>query len=116
MKTGLRMDPATYEADQAKFARPAVAAPSLREEIGTAPKRNKIGNIPTVVQGITFHSKREAARFLVLQAREKVGEIRDLKRQVKYELIPRLNDWDGRCLFGRQLGRLILCTSKAMKP
>lgn len=38
--------------------------------------------------GITFDSKKEYRRFLELKALEKAGVIKELKRQVKYILIP----------------------------
>lgn len=42
----------------------------------------------TVVDGITFDSAREARRYSELKLLERAGAIRDLKRQVRYELIP----------------------------
>lgn len=42
----------------------------------------------TVVDGITFDSKREADRYLVLKSMEEDGAIEDLRRQVRYELVP----------------------------
>ena len=42
----------------------------------------------TEVDGIVFDSKREAQRYQQLKLMEKAGVICDLKRQVKYELIP----------------------------
>lgn len=38
------------------------------------------------VDGIVFDSKREAARWVLLKAREKDGEITDLRRQVRFPL------------------------------
>lgn len=49
----------------------------------------------TVVDGITFDSRREADRYLVLKGMEKDGSIEDLRRQVRYELIPAF-DVDGK--------------------
>lgn len=49
----------------------------------------------TVVDGITFDSKREADRYLVLKSMEEDGAIEDLRRQVRYELMPAF-DVDGR--------------------
>lgn len=49
----------------------------------------------TVVDGITFDSKREADRYIVLKGMEEDGTIGDLRRQVRYELIPAF-DVDGR--------------------
>ena len=42
----------------------------------------------TAVDGITFDSKKEAHRYLVLKAMQEAGEIDHLQMQVKYELIP----------------------------
>lgn len=41
------------------------------------------------VYGITFDSRKEAARYGQLRLMEKAGIITDLRRQVKYELIPK---------------------------
>lgn len=41
----------------------------------------------TVVDGITFDSKKEAKRYAELKLLERAGAIRDLRRQVRYELI-----------------------------
>jgi hypothetical protein len=40
----------------------------------------------TIVNGIKFPSKREAARYSELQLLQKAGKIKDLKRQRKFEL------------------------------
>ena len=47
---------------------------------------SKFGNVPTNVNGHTFHSKKEARRLVELQAMERGGLIRDLRRQVWYDL------------------------------
>ena len=49
----------------------------------------------TCVDGIVFDSKREADRYLVLKSMEEDGNIEDLRRQVRYELVPAF-DVDGR--------------------
>lgn len=49
----------------------------------------------TVVDGITFDSKREADRYLVLKSMEEDGTIENLRRQVRYELVPAF-DVDGK--------------------
>lgn len=49
----------------------------------------------TTVDGITFDSRREADRYLVLKGMEEDGLIGDLRRQVRYELVPAF-DVDGR--------------------
>jgi Protein of unknown function (DUF1064) len=50
------------------------------------PKRNKFGAIKTVVDGITFDSKREAFHYGTLKQRETAGEIERLECHPKYEL------------------------------
>lgn len=57
--------------------------------------RSKYHAKKTTVDGITFDSRREADRYLVLKGMEEGGAIRDLRRQVRYELIPAF-DVDGR--------------------
>lgn len=47
------------------------------------------------MDGIAFDSKREADRYLVLKGMEGDGLIEDLRRQVRYELVPAF-DVDGR--------------------
>lgn len=42
----------------------------------------------TEVDGIIFDSKLEAKRYYELKLLQKSGEISDLQRQVKYELLP----------------------------
>lgn len=49
---------------------------------------NKYHNRKTEVDGIVFDSKREAERYRQLLFMSKVEMIKDLKRQVKYCLIP----------------------------
>lgn len=42
----------------------------------------------TVVDGMTFDSRKEADRYIELRLLEKAGEISDLRMQVEYELLP----------------------------
>jgi len=49
--------------------------------------RNKYGAKKTVVGDITFDSKKEANRWMELQLLERAGEITNLRRQVKVELM-----------------------------
>jgi hypothetical protein len=49
-------------------------------------RRNKYGNIKTVVDGRSFHSKKEAARYLVLKEMEQRGEIANLRLQVSHTI------------------------------
>lgn len=56
---------------------------------------SKFGNKKTVVDDLTFDSKKEAARWQSLRLLERAGEICKLERQVKYEIIPSVS-LDGR--------------------
>lgn len=53
-------------------------------------KINKYRNKITELDGIKFHSRKEAARYSQLKLYEKGKLIRDLRLQVSYELIPKL--------------------------
>jgi hypothetical protein len=55
---------------------------------GRAPRkgRGKYGAIKTTVDGITFDSKKEAARYVQLRNMQAVGKIEDLQMQVRYRL------------------------------
>lgn len=57
--------------------------------------RSKYHAKKTTVDGITFDSRREADRYIVLKSMEEAGAIEDLRRQVSYELVPAF-DVDGR--------------------
>jgi hypothetical protein len=58
-------------------------------------RTNKYHAKKTVVGGMTFDSRREADRYLVLKSMEEDGDIEDLRRQVRYELVPAF-DVDGK--------------------
>ena len=60
------------------------------------PKRMKYRNTKTVVDGIKFDSRKEAERFFELRLMEKAGEIKELRRQVVFTLIP-AQYVDGQC-------------------
>lgn len=49
-------------------------------------RKNKFNAVKTVVDGLTFDSKREAARYSQLRLLEKAGQIRNLRRQIKYPI------------------------------
>lgn len=51
-------------------------------------KQSKYHAEKTIIDGERFDSKREAERWQELRLMEKAGEISNLRRQVKYELIP----------------------------
>ena len=52
-------------------------------------KMSKYKAVRTVVDGITFASKKEAARYCELKLLQKSGLISDLRMQVPYEIIPK---------------------------
>lgn len=54
-------------------------------------EQNKYRNRKTVVDGITFDSVKEASRYQELRLMERAGAIRDLKRQVRIEIVPKTN-------------------------
>ena len=49
---------------------------------------NKYGNRKVVIDGIPFDSQREANRYSELRLLLRAGEIRNLRQQVPFELIP----------------------------
>lgn len=49
---------------------------------------NKYGAKKTEIDGMVFDSKHEATRWIELKYMERAGLIKDLQRQVTYELIP----------------------------
>ena len=51
-----------------------------------AGKRSKYRNVKTVVDGITFDSRRESQRYSVLQLLRKGGQVRWFTRQVPFRL------------------------------
>ena len=57
---------------------------------------SKYGNRKTEVDGILFDSAKEARRYGELDLMLKAGEIRDLRLQVPFELIPAQRDERGR--------------------
>ena len=66
------------------------------------PKTSKYRAEKTEIDGIVFDSKKEAKRYSELKILEKAGEIKDLKRQVKYVLIPAQYEPD---IIGKRGGR-----------
>lgn len=69
-------------------ARPSLT--TLRDNPAEKRQRRgqKYGNQKVTDQGITFDSKAEHKRWVYLCMLAKTGEIRDLQRQVPFELIP----------------------------
>lgn len=54
--------------------------------------RPKYGNSKVKAFGMTFDSRREYERYMVLKRAEDEGRIADLKCQVKYELLPAVKE------------------------
>lgn len=51
-------------------------------------KKNKYHNTKVEYKGIKFDSVKEMKHYQLLEYRQKMGEIKDLKLQVPFELIP----------------------------
>lgn len=49
-------------------------------------RRRKYKNAPTEVDGQRFDSKKEATHYLTLKALQKAGQIRNLERQIGFQL------------------------------
>ncbi len=47
--------------------------------------KNKYGAVQTIVDGIKFHSGKEANRYLELKLLQRAGEISDLRLQIPFE-------------------------------
>lgn len=52
-------------------------------------RRNKYGNRKVVIDNKEFDSQKEGNRYLELKLLQRAGKIKDLKLQVKFELIPK---------------------------
>ena len=53
-------------------------------------RRNKYGNCKTELDGVTFDSRKEARRYAELCMLQKAGLISDLKRQQRFEIVPKV--------------------------
>jgi hypothetical protein len=62
-------------------------------------KRSKYGNKKTVLGNVVYDSQKEANRAFELGLLLKAGEIKDLERQKRFELIPSQKDERGKVLF-----------------
>lgn len=49
-------------------------------------RRGKYGNVRTTVDGISFHSRKEAARYIELKLLQRAKKIKDLKLQPSFNL------------------------------
>ncbi len=66
-----------------------------RELVSKKGKYRKYRSSLQEVDGIRFDSAKEAQRWQELKMLVKTGEIKNLKRQVKYQLLPNQRDNDG---------------------
>lgn len=83
MNASRHLDSPTVE-DSARIAEREKGAPYQE-----AMKRNKHGSVKTEYDGIKFDSKKEARRWRLLKAMQDIEEISELRRQVRYELVPK---------------------------
>lgn len=59
-------------------------------------QRAKYGNVVTEIDGVVFHSRKEARRWQDLQLMQAAGVITGLARQVAFELQPAFRDRQGK--------------------
>lgn len=59
---------------------------------------SKYGNRKTTLNGVEFDSHKEAQRYAQLRLLERAGKVSNLRRQVKYVLIPAQRDEKGKLL------------------
>lgn len=64
-----------------------MSQPSQSPKASPTEKRPKYGNRKVTVDGVTWDSQREYKRWLSLWQRQKLGLIRELRRQVTFRLI-----------------------------
>lgn len=90
------------------------------------PKKSKLRNIKTTVDGITFDSKKEANRYSELKLLEQAGEITDLVLQPVFVLQEGFIDNEGKRrlpitykadfqYFDRQAGRVVIEDTKGFE-
>ena len=71
---------------------------TLAEALSLQDTQRKYGNEKVVINGQTFDSQAEYRRWRELCLMAQAGEIGDLQRQVRYELVPVQRDEDGNVL------------------
>ena len=62
------------------------------------PGKSKYGNRKVIIDGEKFDSLKEAARWQELKWLQRAGEIRELRRQVPFVIIPTQRDENGRVI------------------
>ncbi len=63
-----------------------MSAAQFQASRGKPAKKSKFGNSKVVIDGNTFDSKREGARYLFLKGRQERGEISNLELQPSFKL------------------------------
>ena len=80
---------------------------------------NKYGAKKTIIDGIRFDSRKEAARWCELDIMAKAGVIEGLQRQVKYEVVPKTSKFRAHYYIAdftyRENGRLVVEDVKGLK-
>lgn len=79
---------------------------------------SKYRNVKTEIDGITFHSKREAKYYTDLKLMERAGEIRQLELQPKFPCViagKKVCDYIADFQFREKDGRLRVVDVKGMK-
>lgn len=74
---------------------------------------SKYHNRKVIIDGIEFDSEKEGKRYNELKVLAKAGEITDLRRQVKYELIPAQHEMGTR-IRGNKVQTVWRCAEKAV--
>lgn len=90
-------------------------------------KPSKYYNHKVTVNGEKFDSQREHQRYVILKLMERAGKIKNLRRQVKFVLIPTQRDDSGKllekecsyiadfCYYDFALGQEVVEDAKGMK-
>lgn len=65
----------------------ALGLNSAKGELRPEEKKRKYRNQPVTVEGLRFDSKKEARRWIELSAIAKLGGIKNLRRQVRWDLV-----------------------------
>ena len=86
-----------------KLARKSSKRPSSLEQLVreiTGEPKNKFGAVKKVVDDVKFDSTKEANRYAQLKLLVRAGKIKDLRLQVRYDLIPKQKFRDGSSMVG----------------
>lgn len=124
MTKAVRWSQGELDAFQKRRSQAAPEKPVAAPQIKPKPKRSKYAAEKVEQAGVKFDSKKEARRWAELEMRAKAGEITDLQRQVKFELIPPQTRDDGKaeraCAYIAdfvyvQNGKRVVADAKGMK-